>query len=299
MAIAAGAGAGVLIPRRGLALPDSLVLATGPKGAVFLIVGQDVAKAVAAEAPRTKVVIKSTAASGENLLLLSLGQADLGFSAIDVAVHNRSVSGGQIKGIARLYQSFVHLVVPAASPIRALADLQGRRVAVGGPGSGTEYTSTTLMTAVGVRPAGTLRLAQTPAMEAVARGTVDAAFSVTGLPTPAVETLAEHTPIRLLPLGEYYPRLNLETPWAYTSAAIPAGTYHGVPETSTVMVGNALLARPGLSDDVITMVAQAVLSDGAKRYWAHAESKQISRELAPAMGTIQMHPAAKAWLNGH
>ena len=299
VAIAAGAGATTLIPRHGLTLPDSLVLATGPPGAVFLVVGQDLAAAIRARAPRTKAVVKSTSASGQNLLLLSLGQADLGFSAIDVAEHNGSVASGRIKGIARLYDSYVHLVVPASSPIEVLADLQGRRVAVGGRGSGTEYTGTTLMRAVGITTRATLRLSQTPAMQAIAKRTVDAAFSVTGLPTPAVQTLAAQTPIRLIPLGEYYPRLNIETPWAYTSATIPAGTYHGVPDTSTVVVGNALLTRPGLSDDVVRMVTETVLSNGSRKYWKHEESKQISLKLAPAMGTLQMHPAARAWIDSH
>ena len=103
---------------------DRLVLATGPDGAVFREVGAALAAALADQLPNTEVVARPSAASVENLRLLKEGTAQLGLSSLDSVANLDSLDG--ISAIGRLYDSFLHLVVPETSPIRTFAARQVR-----------------------------------------------------------------------------------------------------------------------------------------------------------------------------
>ena len=51
----------------------------------------------------------------------------------------------QVEAVARVYDDQLHLVTTSGGPVRTVADLRGRRVSVGAPGSGTEITATRLL----------------------------------------------------------------------------------------------------------------------------------------------------------
>ncbi|HET9657618.1 MAG TPA: TAXI family TRAP transporter solute-binding subunit [Kineosporiaceae bacterium] len=298
-AAAAGTVGLLLRDRTGPPVPASLVLATGPQGAVFVEVGNDLANAIRGTSPGTSVRVLVTAATVDNLGLLAERRADLAFGALDAVVSDDRVRTGSITALCRLYDSFLHLVVLDGSPIRALTDLAGHRVAVGAAGSGTEFSVTKLLQATGIRPAALPRMGQNPAMDALAAGSVDAAFSLTGFPTPAITKLAGRQRIRLVPLGDYFRTLDGAVPRVYGPGPIPEGTYPEVPSTESVYVPNVLLARSGLPDEVVTFVIGVLLSAQSRRYWVHPDSSRINVRSAIATGQVGLHPAAVTWLRDH
>lgn len=295
---AAGGSVAVLSKFSDPTPPAHLNLATGPKGAVYIEVGTDLADAVRGISPGTQVSLQLTGATVENLRKLVLGTSDLGFASLDAAAVDSQVRTHVIRALGRVYDSCLHLVVPRESSIRSLRDLTGRRVCVGALASGTEFTSLGLMAAAGIQPAQVVRLGQALAMKSLEEGAVDASFSLTGYPTPAIAALARRRAIRLVPLGEYFGALNRSIPQAYAPAPIPAGVYQGVDATDTVLVPNVLLARPGLSDVAVVLVMNALYDDTSKRHWKHTESKQISWRMATVTGPVLLHPAAQRWLGG-
>jgi hypothetical protein len=292
------------LPDRGPGRPANLVVATGPQGAVFLEVGRDLARAITALSPRTQVTTLVTAATVDNLRLLSSGRADLGLASLDAAavdphVGSRADTGTRILAVSRLYDSFLHLVVMARSPIGDLAGCTGRRIGVGAAGSGTEFTALRLLSLSGVRPSASVRLGQAEAMDALGRGAIDAAFSLTGFPTPAIAGLADRTALRLVSLAEELPLLERAAAGVYRVGAVPAGTYRGIPVTETVYVPNLLLARPGLSDDAVSLTVDALLSSGSRRFWTHPDSRRIDVRTAIATGPVPLHPVALTWMRAH
>jgi TRAP transporter TAXI family solute receptor len=296
-------GGGVLAAsrqwRRPGPVPSQLTLATGPRGAVYVEVGDDIARAVQAFSPATHVTVRSTAATVENLRLLARGEVDLGFVSLDAAMIDPLVRQQILTALTRVYDSCLHLVVPAESRIRNLRDLAGARISIGGDGSGTEFTVNRLLSLTGVTPAQILRLGQSPSMTALQSGIIDAAFSLTGSPTPAIAALATRRPLRLVPLGEYFGELDRSIPRAYAPAPIPEGTYRDVKATDTVLVPNILLARSDLSDIAVTVVMSALFADSSKRFWVHPGSRRMSRDLATVTGGAALHGAARAWLDNH
>jgi TRAP transporter TAXI family solute receptor len=296
-----GGAAGFLLTRgeEELQLPSGLILAGGVKGATYLQVGTDLAAAIESLAPETTVEVRVTGASVANLKLLNSGEADIGFSALDAAAVDQGVLNRRITGISRIYESYVQLMVPADSEIDSLADLEGKRVSVGASNSGTEFTTTLMLKTAGITLGVQENMGQNPASAALKEGTLDAAFSATGLPTPSIERLAQEMPLRLVSIGAYYPMLERAIPHVYAYASIPAGTYTNTAETSTIAIPNALLAREGLPEDVVTLVTKAVLSDSSTVFWEHAVTKNISRAQAGKLGTVEMNPVAKSWLDAY
>src|SRR5438046_639553 len=90
-------------------------------------------------------VAQATPGSIENLRLVNSGQLESGFAQADLAGwaytgSNLFTEAGplnRLRAIASLFPEAAHLVVRADSPIHALADLAGKTVAVGEPGSGS------------------------------------------------------------------------------------------------------------------------------------------------------------------
>lgn len=274
--------------------PDlaELVLATGPEGAVFREVGAALAAALAEQLPRTKVIAKPSSASVENLRLLKEGSAQLGLSSLDSVADLPSLDG--INAIGRLYDSFLHLVVPEASPIRTFDDLAGRRVSLGPTESGTEFTARRLMRLLGVE-ADDVRMAHAESARRLQAGTIDAFLALTGIPTPAISGLVGKFPIRLVSLADQALALVNAFRGPYVPVTIPAKTYGDLEANETVSVPNLLLATTSLADDVVEVVTRTVFTESQRITAGHPEISRINIRTGIASGQVPLHPGAERW----
>jgi TRAP transporter TAXI family solute receptor len=241
---AAGCGSGRVVP------PGTVEIATGSTQGVYYRYGTAFADVVEAELPGVRAHARSTEGSVENLRRVAAGQSTVAFSAADAAgdaVTGHGVFSGRlpVRALARVYDDYVHLVVPAGSSVRSAADIRGRQVSIGQAGSGTELIANRVLAALGMVPGRDLtaaRLGIDASVEALRAERVDAFFWSGGLPTSGVVALARDMPIRLVPLGSLAPALRRYSR-TYRAAAVPAGTYPGVPAVLTIAVPNYLVTR--------------------------------------------------------
>ncbi|SEQ50445.1 hypothetical protein SAMN05216188_103255 [Lentzea xinjiangensis] len=273
-------------PRR-VEAPAELVLATGPEGAVFREVGGALAAALAEQFPGTKVTAIPTAASVENLQLLRSGHAQLALSSLDPIDDPQSV-----RAVGRLYDSFLQIAVPAASPIRTFADLAGKRISVGPTGSGTEFTAKRMLEFFRVSAVDE-RMAHAEASRRVAEGSLDAMLALTGIPTPAITDLEGD--VRLVDIPAEAVALADAHPGPYIPATIPSTTYEGVPPNRTFAVPNLLLARESLSADVVEVVTRTVFTETARIVEGHPEASRINVRTGIATGQVPLHDGATRW----
>ncbi|KAA2258886.1 TAXI family TRAP transporter solute-binding subunit [Solihabitans fulvus] len=275
--------------------PAELVLATGPEGAVFREIGAALADALARHLPDTRVRARPSSASVQNQQLLVSGAVQLALSSLDAVLNtdNSSPDPG-IRAVARLYDSFLHLVVPAGSPIRALADLAGRTVSLGATGSGTEFTGTRLLRLLGVQVNG-VRLNQADSSAALEAGRIEAFLTLTGIPTPAITGLLDRFPVRLVPLSHEAETLAGAVSGPYLPATIPTTTYGDLPPCPTVAVPNLLLVRADLPDDVVEVVTGTVFTESARIAAGHPEASRINVRTGIATGPVPLHPGAQRW----
>lgn len=243
-------------------LEGRVTIATGNRGGVFVRYGHALATVIDTRLDGVSATTRATDASLENLRLVADGTCDLGFSLGDAASEAHG-AGIDVAALARMYDSYVHLVVRADSPFRRAADLQGRRIGVGAQGSGTRVIAERVLERAGVRAADAT-LDGAPLAEAARRlrtGSLDAFFFVSGLPNAAIATLARSLPLRLLDLDAFVTPLVATYGPQYARAAIPPSVYQMAAPVGTVSVKNYLLVHPGASDDLAYAITRIVFEE--------------------------------------
>ncbi|MEW2427037.1 TAXI family TRAP transporter solute-binding subunit [Micromonospora sp. NPDC047644] len=297
------AGGGLLVgcSGRSEAGEVQLRLATGPAGAVYRRIGGALAEHISEQVPGATVTTVPSGASTDNIRMLRAGEVHLGLTSLDALITSDGSAPGGLSAICRLYDSHLHLVVMAGSAIDEFRDLAGKRVSLGAHDSGTEFTSRRVLQ-LGPLDADGRNLSQAESAAALRDGTIDAMFSLTGVPTPAITELAQRHPIRLIPLDAQADGLFTAYPGPYAPAMIHAAAYAGVPATRTVAVPNVLLARDDLPHELVYAITDtifthtgAITSGDRDDAEALPEAWQINVRTGISTASVPLHPGAAAW----
>lgn len=276
--------------------PWRLVIATGGQGAVYYAYGQGLARVARADLPGAEPQVRETAASVENLRLVADGTADVAFTLADsaaLAYAGRPPFARRepVVALARLYENYTHLVVPAGSGIRSLRDLRGRVVSIGAAGSGTELIATRLLTAAATR-VHARRLMAADSAAAMKDGRVDAFFFSGGLPTGSIAELARAMPIRLIDLGDYAERLGERYKAFYEERSIPASTYGLKGPVRTIGVPNYLVVNRAMPADRAYALTRMLFERKGALAGAHPEALHLNLRAAISTNPLPLHPGA-------
>jgi TRAP transporter TAXI family solute receptor len=278
-----------------------LRIATGSPGAVFDRYGSALAAEAGLLMPGVTADVLTTTGSVDNDLALADGRADVGFSLGDTALlalagEDPFTTPLTPTGLARLYDSFLQVVVPRDSLVRTLADLAGRRLADGGTGSGGRVVVSRCLAALGIE--GQVELLGGPLAEGAEQlrtGAADALAYGSGFPAPALVELGRSLPLRALDLGDLVaPLVEAHGP-QYVAGPLPAGPY-GLPEgVRTVAVKTYLLAAADLSEEAAYGVCSVVFD----RQDAIRDRVPDVRQPTTAAGMftqpVPLHPGALRW----
>ena len=178
---------------------QQLSIATGGTGGVYYPMGGGLAEVINNHIEGYAATAEVTGASVENMGLIATGDADLALGLADTVAQAYSGTGrfeGQqlpmIRGLASMYANMVQIVTLDGSGISSLADLRGKRVSVGAPGSGTEINAAAILSANGISydDIEEQRLNFNETADALANGDIDAGFWSVGAPTSSILNLA-------------------------------------------------------------------------------------------------------------
>ena len=294
--------------------PRFLSIATGGTGGVYYPYGGALARLVSEKIPGVQATAEVTNASVDNLKLLQLGKVDVAFTLADTLAEAVAGRGpfretgaiGSIRTLAVLYTNYMHLVANGSSGIRRVADLRGKVVSVGSPGSGTELLADRVLRAAGLDPAKDITrhtLGVAESVGALKDGKVDAFFWSGGVPTPSVQDLAATPGLTstLISQADVLPILQRDFGQElYRLATIPPGVYRGVTEeTHTVGVTNLLVASSALDDETAYQIVRTMFEQKSALVAAHPEARHLavptSRDVSPA----ELHAGALRYYQEH
>ena len=218
--------------------------------------------------PGLIAVAQTTADVTDNLRAIARGDVEMGLAQADIvawASQGTAAFADQeplsnLRILARLYPENVHLIVRKDSPIKSVADLKGKKIATGPEGSGTDATAKVILSAYGMKRTAVQfkYMAFSALADAFAKGTIDAAFIVSGAPTLAVEDVAARTPIKLVPIsGPAAEKLTQAFPF-YSLGVIPAGTYTGQVPVETLDVSAVLVSRDTMDPELAYGIVRAI-----------------------------------------
>jgi TRAP transporter TAXI family solute receptor len=281
-------------------LHGPLRIATGGPGGVYYVYGQGIADAVRHDLPGLTATVVPTGASVDNLRMVANGSAELAFTLADSAAaalagETPFDSALPIAALARLYENYLHLVVPAAAPIQRLTDLAGRRVSLGATGSGTELIVNRLLTIVDLNPVKDLvplRYGVDESASALAGGRLDAFFFSGGLPTAAITELSRAAAIRLVGVGEVVPKLRKAYGELYSERTIPASAYHLSDPVTTVGVANYLVVLAASDEELAYRLTRLLFERRELLAAAHPEARRLDRRAAIGTYPVPLHPGA-------
>jgi hypothetical protein len=277
-----------------------LRIASGGEGGVYYAYAHGIANVVHAALPRLRPVVLATAASVENLRLVSADVSAVGFATADVAADAYRgaapfAASLPVLALARIYENYLHLAVRRDLAMAGLAQLRGRRVSIGPVGSATEVVATRVLSLAGMDPARDLRadgLDPDAAAQAVATGTLDAMFFSGGVPTAAIVGLCARVPISLVDLSGYLPSLRQRYGEVYFERTIPASAYGLGTPTATIGVPNFLVVDRSLNERLAYGLVKALFEHRDLLAAAHPEGQRLDRGAAIATDPLPLHPGA-------
>ena len=248
------------------------------------------------------VTVVSTDGSKANIQGIDAGNYQLGTVQSDVMAYawegTRSFEKeGKISSfrtVAGLYAEAVQLVTMDPS-IKSVADLKGKAVSIGAPGSGVYFNAVDVLTAAGLTEADIKAQYQSFAdsADALKDGKIDAAFIVAGPPTPAITELCTTNNAYLVPIdGAIADKLMADCPF-YTVHTIPAGTYNGQTEdVKTVTVKATLIVNADASEEDVYNLTAAIFNNIDAITAENAKGAELSLENATSGMIVPFHKGA-------
>jgi TRAP transporter TAXI family solute receptor len=222
---------------------------------------------------------------------LGLAQAGIAYMAYNGRLPDLSRPLRNIRGVAVLNSSIVHLVVGPRTTASSIDDLKGLRVGIGPVGTANAVMSELLLTRFADRANRTLGMPAEKMTDALLAGGVDAAFIISGIPHDETRRamqegarLARVSGPAIDWLRSAYPFLRL--------AVIPGGTYPNQSDAvHTLSIDVVLLAREELDDDLVRRLTEG-LFDMLPRLSAELDFlRGMDPERAPAT-PIPLHRGA-------
>lgn len=243
-----------------------VVLATATPGGGFPAFGAAFADAIRKADPALTIATQASGGSVENLAPLQAGRVDLGLVQGEYAYPALASADG-VTVLAPMYPTPGLFAVPAASPIRSVADLRGRTVVLGTHQSGLTVMARSALAASGLDPDRDIhpilldRAGDGPTL--VREGRADALWGG-GLAWPGFAAMAQG-PGGARFFGPSEAGIaRLAQPGAATKRlTVPAGSFPGQTEPiETVGSWSFVLARPGFDGDAADRIVRALARDG-------------------------------------
>jgi hypothetical protein len=281
-------------------------IATGNTGGVYYPYGGGLAKVIGDSVPRVEATAEVTAASVDNLKLIQLGKVDIAFAladTLDDAVHGRGPfeKSGPVEAqtLAILYPNYTHLVTLEGQGINRLADLKGKVVSTGSPGSGTEVIAFRVLRAAGIDPDRDIRrqaLTVNASADALKDDKIDAFFWSGGLPTASVLDIASTVGVtaKLIPNDDVIPALQkMYSPGLYSRLVMPKGSYPGQDvDIGVVGVENALVVDAKMDEQLAYDLTRTLFEKKSELQSIHPEARHLAPERAITGSPAAFHPGA-------
>lgn len=294
----------VVLPQAHAAPSIRLSIVTGGTGGVYFPLGGGLAQLISKNIPGAQATAEVTSASVDNMRLIGAKRADIAFTLADTAYDSfkglEAFRGNPvpIRTLTPIYNNFNHLVALEASGINTMADLKGKRVSVGSPGSGTEVTALRLLEAAGLDPDRDIRkerLGVAESADALMDRKIDAFFWSGGLPTAAVLYLAT-TPgvkIKLVPMDTTIPALQKKYGSLYFRSVILKEFYPGsAANAPTVGVANLIVVHQDFSTDLAYQITKLIYERRAELALSHKEASNITTTGVAGRSPVPFHPGA-------
>ena len=200
-----------------------------------------------------------------------------------------------------LYAETVQLIT-MKEDIKTVADLKGRSVSIGAPGSGVYFNAMDVLEGAGLTIDDIKPQYQSfdDSKEALKDGQIDAAFIVAGAPTSAITELATTNGVYLVPIdGELRDKIMGICPY-YAPLQIPADTYPGQPDPiETITIKATMIVDADLDEEVVYQLTAAIYDHKDEIAQENAKGEELTIENATSGIAVPFHAGAARYFAEH
>ena len=283
----------------------AMSIATGGTGGVYYPLGGGLANVLSKTLPGIQATAEVTGGSVDNLKLINAGRSEIAFSMVDAALDaykgQDKFKGTEVpvRTLMVLYPNQMHVVTIEGTGIEKMADLKGKRVSTGSPGSATEVMAFRLIEAAGLDKDTDMkreRLGAAESVNAIKDGKIDAFFWVGGLPTAAVTDLANtpNTKLKMIDHADAVAAMNKKYGNLYVQDVIPKDTYKGMDaDNHQATVMNILVAHESMDDKTAYNIVKTIFDRKDDIVAVHKEAINFKLDSQKQAATpIPFHPGA-------
>lgn len=279
----------------------NMVLATGGTAGTYYPFGGAIAKIWNSKIPDMNVTAQATGASAENIRLVNKKEAELAMVQSDTAdfAYNGSEPFKEkltkMNAIAVLYPEIIQIVVRAESGINSFADLKGKKVGAGAPGSGQLANFRQLLEVYGMKweDVKGQYLSYSESADQFKDKHIDGFVVVAGVPNAAIMDIGAMHKIKILTIpDDVAGKLTQKYPFL-AQAKIPANSYKNqTEEIKSVAVNAVLIVSSEIKEDVVYNLTKALFENQAELARGHAKGKELNLQAAVKGASIPFHPGA-------
>lgn len=279
-----------------------LSIGTASTGGTWYPLGGAIASVISKYVKNTEATAYPSGASVENIRLLRKGQTDIVMLMPDSAYwaytgteqFAKDKPYQEIRSILAMYPIYEQIVVLDSSNIRSVADMKGKRIAVGAPGSGTEIMNRLILAEYGItyKDCSPKFLSAPEAVEALKDGNVDVIMYSLGAPAPTIMDLLTVRKCRFIEIEPaMMKQINKKYPY-YVPTQIKAGTYQGQNKPVHMLAWMGILAVDAkMKDELVYDILKAFWDHKDEIDKVHVQFKDITLTNAPH-APIPLHNGA-------
>lgn len=193
----------------------------------------------------------------------------------------------------------LYLAVPANSPIKTYADVKGKRIGMGGPGSSPANAAHFLLEQFGVTKKDFKPQYYTykETMEGIQDGSLDGGFLAGDYPMASFSELSSRMAVRIVPVDEaMLKKIVVEHPY-YRRDIVKAKSYKGVDQDVPIFGWiSGLWVPAGMSNDKVYKFIKNLFEHRDELAAVHPSLKQFKPEIGYVQGfPIPYHPGAEKY----
>lgn len=285
----------------GYAHAAELRVGTASQGGAFYPVGQEISTLVNKYADGLTMVPVVTQGSVQNPRLVNSGEVEVGITNNNLAVlANKGAamykkSGAMnLRAIGALHFSVLHMMTLSDSSVNTIADLKGKRVAVGPAGGGTiPFLKQVLgLYDLKIEDITPSFLSYADGFSQLADGNVDAAFALSGFPAGAVMQARANKDLKYIKIDDDKMAAALEKYKNYNKVTVAKDVYNTKEDGVVLGVNNMLFVDAKMDDETAFKITQAVYGHLDEFRENNAHARQIVPENSLKL-RIPLHPGAE------
>lgn len=275
-----------------------VTLASGAAGGYYSRLSQQVKSSAEGS---VGIAVQEVESQGSLQNLQRLLDRDVDFALVQLDVAGEAMQQGKVKAIALLANEYIHVITRRDTGVRQFTDLQGKRVAVGTPGSGIRFTANRLLQAAKLRVyADAANFDQ--AMDKLKNRQIDAVVYVgsLGASEKLRQSLSSNPSLQIAQVpANLVNYLTVRDPGFYRSAVIPIGTYNPLPaippeNVQTLSTATVLVTRPEMNPQQVGLLTWAILDTSRQYTQFYPELQGTEAQTLLQQGLFYIHPAAAA-----